>query len=187
MSRVAFVDESYVAGTSHYLLAAVVMPNETSAAVSDTTRTVPRRSRTRFHWHSEHEHDRHAMVAHVANVSDLVVVSRPVRESRSERARGLCLRSLMAHLQGLEPPISDVVLESRTAVLDRRDANRIEGLRASGRLSPRMRFSFDTKAEPLLWLPDAVAGAVNAELAGDARYSDLLAERLTRIRLGGSP
>lgn len=38
-------------------------------------------------------------------------------------------------------------------------------------------------AEPLLWLPDAVAGAVSAAEAQERRYLDLLRERITTRRI----
>jgi len=95
--------------------------------------------------------------------------------------------TLLAHLQSCDPAVLDVVLESRTAVLDRRDARRIEGLRTSRRITEHVRYRFATKAEPLLWLADAVAGAASAEIAGDKTYADLLQAGCTRILLPGAP
>ena len=106
---------------------------------------------------------------------------------RQERARARCTESLLAQLQVLDPPVHDVVFESRTHVLDRRDGARIEGLRASMRIRPGLRFSFATKAEPLLWIADAVAGAESARVRGDDRYAQALGDRLIRIDIPGVP
>ena len=160
--RYAFVDESYVARTQHYLLAAVVVREDVLDDVRASVRAVRRRRRDAFHWHGEFDRSRTAMLELIAATSDLqiVVVSRPVRH---------------------------VVFESRTDVLDRRDGARIEGLRASMRIGPGLRFSFATKAEPLLWIADAAAGAESARVGGNDRYAQALEDRLIRIDIPGVP
>lgn len=149
MTRLAFIDESHVPSTEHYLLAAVIVDRRKLDAVRDATLTVRRRRRAPFHWYTELDLSRTAMVDHIAAHTDLqlVVVSRPVARHRHERARARCLTSLLTQIQVLDPPVREVVLESRTDVLDKRDAARVDGLRASRRLGPDLRFSFGTKAE----------------------------------------
>jgi hypothetical protein len=147
VGRVAYIDEGYVSTTSHYLLAAVIVDGEHAEELRETTRALPRRGRSRFHWHSEHPADRAAMIAHIATSSSagVVVVSQPMRETRSEGARAQCLGFLTAHCIALDPIVDHIVLESRTAVLDKRDAARINGLKSAGRLSPLMQFTFATR------------------------------------------
>lgn len=185
--RRAFVDESYVARTEHYLMAAVILD---VADIEDTRaliRSVRRHRRAAFHWHDERPAARHRMLSLVAGSSplQLVVVTKPVAERRQERARAICTGSLLAQLQAFDPPVDDVVFESRTATLDRRDASRIAGLRSSRRLPVDVRYSFATKSEPLLWFADALAGAVGAELAGDDELTQLLGDRLVRVLIPG--
>ena len=124
--RYAFVDESYVARTQHYLLAAVVVREDVLDDVRASVRAVRRRRRDAFYWHGEFDRSRTAMLELIAATSDLqiVVVSRPVHPRRQERARARCTESLLAQLQVLHPPVRDVVFESRTDVLDRRDGAR---------------------------------------------------------------
>ena len=121
--RYAFVDESYIVATRHYLLAAVVVRGDILDDVRASVRAVRRRRRDAFHWHGEFDRSRTAMLELIAATSDLqiVVVSRPVHPRRQERARARCTESLLAQLQVLDPPVRDVVFESRTDVLDRRD------------------------------------------------------------------
>lgn len=187
--RYAFVDESYIVATRHYLLAAVVVREDILDDVRASVRAVRRRRRDAFHWHGEFDRSRTAMLELIAATSDLqiVVVSRPVPPRRQERARARCTESLLAQLQVLDPPVRDVVFASRTHVLDRRDGTRIEGLRASMRIGPGLRFSSATKAEPLLWIADAVAGAESARVRGDDRYAQALGDRLIRIDIPGVP
>ena len=54
-------------------------------------------------------------------------------------------------------------------------------------IGPGLRFSFATKAEPLLWIADAVAGAESARVRGDDRYAQALGDRLIRIDIPGVP
>lgn len=187
-ARRAFIDKSYVARTKHYLMAAVILD---VADIEDTRaliRSVRRHRRAAFHWHDERPETRHQMLALVAASSplQLVVVTKPVAERRQERARATCTGSLLAQLQAFDPPVDDVVFESRTATLDQRDPQRIEGLRVQGRADPELRYSFDTKAQPLLWLADAVAGAATSDLTTGTQYLDRLKGRLYRVEIPGA-
>ena len=51
------------------------------------------------------------------------------------------------------------------------------------RIGPGLRFSFATKAEPLLWIADAES----ARVRGDDRYAQALGDRLIRINIPGVP
>lgn len=183
--RRAFVDESYVSRTGQYLLAAVVIDDGQGDDARDAALEIRRHRRNALHWHDERRSTRLAIISAVAarTAAQVVVVTTPVPENRQERGRAVCIAPLLAHLQASSPPVARVILESRTGVLDRRDAQRIEGLRASHRLTDLVRYEFATKSEPLLWLADAVAGAVGSALAGDDTYAELLGDRLTLIRL----
>jgi len=97
------------------------------------------------------------------------------------------MANLLAHLQTLEPPVARVVFESRTKALNRRDADRIEDLRSSRHLVEAVRYSFETKSEPLRAYADALAGAAGAHLTGDATYTAALGANVTWIHLPGVP
>jgi hypothetical protein len=58
---------------------------------------------------------------------------------------------------------------------------------AAGVWHEKIRLSFGTKAEPLLWLADAVAGAVATDLTGDPRFVEILAPHLTHVVTRGVP
>jgi hypothetical protein len=159
-----------------------VLDDARLADVRDATLAARRQSGRPFHWHSERNAARAEMVEHVASLSGteiIVAVCRPVASHRHERARAVCLVTLLDAVQALDPPVSCIVLERRTEMLDKRDAARIEGLVAGRRLTKELTYSFASKAEPLLWLADAVAGAVSAELRGDTRFAPTLARHST--------
>lgn len=71
------------------------------------------------------------------------------------------------------------MIESREAHNDSKDARTIEQARRAGRASSQLSYRFDRpSAEPLLWFPDAVAGALAAHLAdGDSSYLGQLPAR----------
>jgi hypothetical protein len=186
--RRAFVDESYAHLTAHYLMAAVVLEEAASQEIADLAAGLRRRARGEFHWRHEFDASRRTMLELVAVASDvqIVVVSQPVASRRQERARARCTESLLSQLRSLSSPVRDSVLESRGRVLDQRDAHRIEGLRVQGRADPELRYSFDTKAQPLLWLADAVAGAATSDLTTGTQYLDRLKGRLYRVEIPGA-
>src|SRR5665647_3909478 len=72
--RYAFVDESYIVATRHYLLAAVVVREDVLDDVRASVRAVRRRRRDAFHWHGEFDHSRTAMLELIAATSDLQIV-----------------------------------------------------------------------------------------------------------------
>ncbi len=170
--RRAFVDESYGVAAGHYLLAAVVLDEGAADRVRDRVSAIRRRHPAEYHWRDEHRFARRAMVGLVASLGlrCFVVVASSVPPARQERARALCTAALLSELEALDPPVTDLVVESRTAALDSADARRIAGLRISRHLGLDLHCPFRTKAEPLLWLADAVAGAASADLAGVPDY-----------------
>jgi hypothetical protein len=63
--------------------------------------------------------------------------------------------------------VSEVWLETRHSALNERDMKLVEALRGKRSVSPGIRVGFSRpKDEPMLWVPDAVAGAVNAAASG---------------------
>lgn len=169
----AFVDESYSTQNRHYLLAAAIVADEMLDEARDEIATLRRRHTAPFHWHAEHPLARLAMLRAAAEstISRVAVVARPVPDRREERARAACLTTLLMHLTSRESPVNTVVFEARTTALNRRDAARIEGLRASRRVPAAVRYDFATKSESLLWFADAIAGAAAAQASGDPTYA----------------
>ena len=116
--RYAFVDESYIVATRHYLLAAVVVREDILDDVRASVRAVRRRRRDAFHWHGEFHRSRTAMLELIAATSDLqIVVVKSAGATTPPRTRPCQVhRVAPGQLQVLDPPVHDVVLESRTPV-----------------------------------------------------------------------
>lgn len=77
------------------------------------------------------------------------------------------MRRLFFELSGLG--VSRVVAESRGRADDCRDRNLLERLRSTGEIASSLRlFHEPGPAEPLLWIPDVVAGALTAHRVAGA-------------------
>jgi hypothetical protein len=112
------------------------------------------------------------------DLAAVVTIGSPVHRAKQERARRCCLERLIYEL-GLMG-VSHVWLESRTATPDRRDLRLVDYARDKG-LTPRgLKVDFARpRDEPMLWIPDAVAGAMTASKLGEPRWLLALSEILT--------
>jgi hypothetical protein len=138
----------------------------------------------RFHWRKEMHSRRFNAVNMIQRlpVLHLVVVGTPLDPSRQERGRRLCLRQLLLELE--VHGVSWVVMEARTRSLNNKDMSAVNAWRSQHLISHTTRIEHaDPAAEPLLWLPDIVAGATNASEAGEHRWMDELTPLVTLSRI----
>lgn len=146
-----------------YLLAAVVADPDLCDSVRDGLRSLVWKSAGRLHWRDETP-ARRSKIAEFIGVQDLahvVVVGAPIDSRRQERARAQCLERLLYELEQLG--VSEVWLETRHFALNERDLKLVEALRGKRSVGSGIRVAFARPTdEPMLWVPDAVAGAVNA-------------------------
>ena len=108
----------------------------------------------------------------------VVVHCAPDIDIRPERQRRLCLGRLVPELAELG--VTRVIAESRGRADDRRDAQAVEHLRQSRRLSgpfhiDHARGPFD----PLLWVPDACCGVITRHRCGDSTHYEKLSTQIT--------
>jgi hypothetical protein len=94
-----------------------------------------------------------------------------------EFVRDRCLRELFRVTQPSEPDA--VIIESReksTAIIgqNRLDFTTMIEARHAGELAPTVHYEWAGKSEHLVWLADAVAGAVLAAERGDVSWVDRL-------------
>jgi hypothetical protein len=183
----ALVDESYrAASPGLFVLAAVTVPqNDDAEALRHALRSVAANNKNPFHWRHEAEPRRLAMLGLLSSarlVDVTVVAASPVQPRRQERARGTRVRQLGWELNQLG--VTRVVLESR-GVQDLADRRVLSGLQQAGWLPRSFAFTHGSKAEPLLWMADAVAGAVAHDLSTTAaHYTDLLPDlRLVAVNM----
>jgi hypothetical protein len=183
----AYIDESVrEAAPGLYVLASVAVPPDRADDVRAALRSGLRHRRPRFHWRDEEDSDRQAMAktAGELQLASLVAVSTPMDPKRPERARRVCLTRLLWELE--QRDVFDVVFESRQN-RDRDDRAHIVRAQKAGHCSRSLRYDFALPLqEPLLWLPDLVAGAVAyAHVGRGEQCLTLLGENVTVVDAGG--
>lgn len=128
---------------------------------------IPEGRRRPFHWHREGIVAKQAMVDALGKIGVLgrsMVV--PCGRRRQEKARAVGLAELVAQL--IDDGCDELVIEARTPPQDGRDqAVILDVLRQRPRVGPPMAYRWEEKRDELLWIADAIGGAVH----------DLLTER----------
>lgn len=165
--RSAYVDES-VPNDGTYVLSCALIDPATADASRDALLAAKEPSERKLHWHDRLPADRLPLVELVAALpcSHLIVVRDDSHHERPERSRRKCLDHLLWLLQH-DHAITDVYAEARQAKQNAADVKLLQVMRASQRIQPGLRLEhLPGPVEPLLWIPDIVAGAFNAGRAG---------------------
>jgi hypothetical protein len=140
-----------------------------------------------FHWVDEGADRRHAMLDLIGSlgIEVFAVVSTAETRHHLEHVRNRCLRELFRNT--CELGLERIIIESRERAAsvtgqNRRDYNTLIEARHAGELSSRVRYEWVLKADPIVWLADAVAGAVLGAERGDMSWLDRLGQR-TRVQI----
>ena len=164
-----------------YLLAAAICRVSACDDLRADLRGLLLRGQQRLHWRDESEERRRSIAAGFAAMStpaalrSVVVAVSSVPDNKQERARRLCLEALHPTLQGLG--VTAIVQEQRTPQQNRHDLRMVDALRGQRLLGPGVRVQFaQPVTEPLLWLPDAIAGAVGLARDGRPAHLDTLTQ-----------
>jgi hypothetical protein len=175
-------------GSGLYVLAAA-MCDESDADDLRASVSPLARGKRRFHWRDEEPVDRAKAVALVGELDALhvVVVGIGLDNSRQERGRRQCMTRTLWELDRCG--VGRVWFDARRPNQNRHDRAMVQALRSRRFIGSDLRVDFaHPDDEPLLWLPDIVAGATSAAFGeGDLRYltqldnvlSDLIAIDLT--------
>jgi hypothetical protein len=187
----AWIDESiYVDNDARpgvYALASVITEDSAVDDLRDIFRALREKKVVRLHWVAEST-KRRDLIAHTIAELDLVSIvalGSPVHRQKQERARRCCLESLLYELE--EFGVTQAQLESRTPAENRGDLNLVNSARDKRLISRKLSVDFARPVqEPMLWLPDAVAGAVTAAQLGEPRWlltlSELVDIRHVKVR-----
>lgn len=182
----AYVDESArVSGaTACYVMAAVLVPSERADEVRVTVRGLRPPREPRLHWHKVRAASRPRLAAAVRamDIDAVVVATRDVQHRNSERARRRCLVRLLWELD--QRAARDVVFETRKHQ-DGDDRRVIAAAVRAGQVGRGVGYAFVLPTdEPLLWLPDIVAGAAGLAIGeDDATCLDLLGAGVSVVML----
>lgn len=181
----AWVDESVIVGRDGrpgvYTLAAVVADSANCDDIRDRLRALTLSRGGRLHWVDESSKRRDVIAAAIADIdlAAIVTIGSPMDKTKQERARRCCLERLLYELGLLG--VGQVWLESRSATPDRRDLKLVDSARDKGLIPTDLKVDFARpRMESMLWLPDAVAGAVTAANLGEPRWIVAMSEVLTQ-------
>lgn len=183
----AWVDESgsdQALDPGTYVLAAALGRIAAESTIRDRISDLLLPGQVKLHWRDESQKRQAAITGAVAacELEHLVVVRAGAVEDRPERRRRKCLERLLLQLE--LKGVTDVVFESRGKADDQRDRNMLNALRGQKVVSASVRITHVIgRDEPLLWIPDAVCGAVTSSRTGLPDYQQLLESQLTLIEI----
>ncbi|MGI8415960.1 MAG: hypothetical protein ACR2P2_07050 [Nakamurella sp.] len=181
----SWVDESmHVDGDNGlYLLAAVVCAADGCDPIRDVLRELLDQDQPKLHWGTESPERRDKIIRVVAEVdmAAVVVIGAPLTKKKQERARAVCMETLVVHLAAMD--VTHVLLEQRTPSLNDRDMKLIDAIRGKKLIPREMRIDVgQPSTEPMLWMPDIVAGAAGADrVHGNPQYLDLIRATVTQL------
>lgn len=166
-----------------YIMAAAVCDSGGCEPVRVLLRSLLDAEQPRLHWGTESPPRRMKIMEAIARIdmAAVVVIGTPLAKKKQERARAVCMESLVVHLA--EMGVTRVVLEERHPSLNDRDRRLIDSLRGKKLMPSHMWIDIERPStEPMLWIADVVAGAVGAaRVRGQAEYLDLIRGTVTEL------
>lgn len=190
IARTAFVDESFRRGRDgdgYFFMGVVVVPDAVAAELSRRLREHLPAGLRRWHWRDERPGSRRRFLSLMADFVEMDVVAFTCgqlagNQRKSEQARVRCTWDLLGQLQLLQ--VGGMVFESRQEHNDRKDRREVLGAQQAGVAPKGLVYRHGRpRDEPLLWLPDALVGAMGMAAAlGEDEYRDLLPQAWQRLR-----
>jgi len=181
----SWVDESmHVDGDNGlYVLAAVVCDAGGCDPIRDALRELLDEGQAKLHWGAESPERKDKIIGAVAQIdmAAVVVIGAPMAKKKQERARAVCMESLLLHLAAMD--VTHVLLEARTQSLNDRDMKLIDAIRGKKLIPSGLRIDVgQPSTEPMLWIPDIVAGATGADrVHGNPQYLDQIRSTVTHL------
>lgn len=164
----AYIDESQVGGTGSglpYVLTASFAVGDTQDEVRDALRRLLPKNAKKLHWNRLTPDAQERVVGELLTLDlmHIVVVRETTIQEKPERSRRSCIQMLLYELASMD--VEHAVFESRGSADDARDLKMLGALRSQRVVPTRFRVDhMPGPAEPLLWVPDVVNGAVGASI-----------------------
>jgi len=184
----AYIDESEAelsSGESAYVIAATFIADTDRADIRERMISLKPSHLKKVHWYEEPSPRRAKLVAEIADFQALhqVVVRWCGDHESQERRRRQCLEVVLRELD--IAGVTQVLIEARENKQNLRERQWVNDLRSGRRISSRLRVDHVAgPAEPLLWIPDIVAGTVNDQLKGSGQHVLALQDVLTVLTIG---
>lgn len=174
----AYLDESqsnHKLDPDTYLLAATVCTPDVVEDVRDQVTGLKARGAHKLHWRDESHARRRRVSQAIAELplDHVVVIRTGLPGEKSERRRRLCLERMLYELDTGQ--VGAATFESRGPADDKRDRTMVDTLRSRRTISSDLRIEHEKgPLEAMLWVPDAVCGALTSHRMGESEYLEII-------------
>lgn len=174
---VAYIDESSAyrpPNRQEYMICAAIIDSQDLEQVREELRPLLLPGQVKLHWTDERNSRRRKIVETLSGIDSMQVIITHQSEisKRTERHRRKCLEQMYFELS--EMHVHNVTLESRQEAQNKRDLAHIVALQGQGQ-SVNIRLQHVRGGDdPILWVPDAVLGALNSVHLGEEQYWEKL-------------
>lgn len=153
-----------------YLLGAALIPALQVADARRIAASLKIPGRTKAHWREDIDarHDEVISLIDEMHINSLIIVRQCDLSEKDERRRRICLEQFLYQLE--QRGVTQLTLESRGLVADKRDTELLGALRRRGTGRGLRLDHIRGMDEPLLWVADALLGAVVAARTGQPRW-----------------
>ena len=170
---VAYIDESSAyrpPNRQEYMICAAIIDSQDLEQVREELRPLLLPGQVKLHWTDERNSRRRKIVETLSGIDSMqaIITHQSEVSKRTERHRRKCLEQMYFELS--EMHIHNVTLESRQEAQNKRDLAHIVALQGQGQ-SVNIRLQHVRGGDdPILWVPDAVLGALNSVHLGEEQY-----------------
>lgn len=174
---VAYIDESSAyrpPNRQEYMICAAIIDSQDLEQVREELRPLLLPGQVKLHWTDERNSRRRKSVETLSGIDSMqaIITHQSEVSKRTERHRRKCLEQMYFELS--EMHIHNVTLESRQEAQNKRDLAHIVALQGQGQ-SVNIRLQHVRGGDdPILWVPDAVLGALNSVHLGEEQYWEKL-------------
>ncbi|NWO17613.1 MAG: hypothetical protein HLX46_12480 [Corynebacterium sp.] len=174
---VAYIDESSAyrpPNRQEYMICAAIIDSQDLEQVREELRPLLLPGQVKLHWTDERNSRRRKIVETLSGIDSMqaIITHQSEVSKRTERHRRKCLEQMYFELS--EMHIHNVTLESRQEAQNKRDLAHIVALQGQGQ-SVNIRLQHVRGGDdPILWVPDAVLGALNSVHLGEEQYWEKL-------------
>lgn len=169
----AYIDESTaLRGDDYqeYMVCAAIVDANNAEMVRKALYPLRLPGQLKLHWTDESDNRRRSIVETIASVDSMqmIITHRSAPSRKTERFRRKCLEQMYYELSDMQ--IQDVTLESRQKVQNKKDKEHIVALQGQGQCTGLRIQHVRGGDDPLLWIPDAVLGALNSAHLGNDQF-----------------
>lgn len=182
---VAYIDESSALrppDRQEYMVCAAIIDAQDLERVREELRPLRLPGQVKLHWTDERNSRRRKIVETLSGIDSMhaIITHQSEVSKKTERHRRKRLEQMYFELS--EMHVHNVTLESRQEAQNKRDLAHIVALQGQGQSAGIRLRHVRGGDDPLLWIPDAVLGALNSVHLGEEQYWEKLHEKVVLNR-----